>query len=272
LKPGDEVIVENPGYAPMKNIPEMIGAKVKLLERRFENNFQIDVEECKKLISNKTKLIIITNLHNPSGVLLKQSVIEELSVLANEKGILLLIDEIFLAGANISTKSSAMLPNVIITSSLTKVFGLGGLRTGWIIAHKSVAEKCQKMKSYISAAAPYLSEHIAAYLISNEYENLIRRFQSVSQSGLALVDNFINGCKQLEYHKPDGGIICFVKYCNPNSSVNLCKDLLLKKNVLVNPGVYFGCDGFFRLTFSNDIETLRAGLNFTSDYLTNTHV
>jgi aspartate/methionine/tyrosine aminotransferase len=136
LDPGDEFIIEQPGYQPLWLTPELLGARRINWSRNFQKRFRVDVELLKELFTQNTKLVVFTNLHNPSGVLTERTSIEAIATIAEEHGAYVLIDEIFLDGTDIPQSSAFGFPNVIVTSSTTKIYGIGGFHTGWIIAPK----------------------------------------------------------------------------------------------------------------------------------------
>ena len=270
LKPGDEVIVEKPGYEPLYITPKIFGAKTINWVRRIEDDFQINLEYLGDLITKKTRLIIMTNLHNPSGVLTSQKTIQQLSEFAEKKDIYLLIDEIFLDGAFNRQNSSYGLPNVIITSSMTKIYGIGGLRTGWIIAPTEVVKKCQKAKSHTTGCSPYISEIISSHLLKNAKNHILDSYKSLAKKNLAIVKKWIlKNHHLLDWVEPHGGIVCFPKYKSNIPSVNLCNQLLNKYKVLVTPGHYFNLDGHFRLGYGCKTPILEEGLEKLTNGLEN---
>ena len=175
------------------------------------------------LITEKTKLVVLTNLHNPSGVLTKQQKIKTIAKIAEEHGAYVLVDEIFLDGSFTSQPSCFGIPNVIVTSSATKIYGLGGLHTGWIIAPQEIAVQCQKLKAHSTGAASYTSEIMTAHVLRNARVELIERFQKRAKTNFNLLKKWMNNHKEwFEWIEPDGGICVFPKIYNGYS---LCKTL-----------------------------------------------
>jgi aspartate/methionine/tyrosine aminotransferase len=262
LQHGDEVIVEKPGYEPLFSTSKIFGTRNIYWARNFEHDFQLDIESLQNLITKKTKLIVLTNLHNPSGVLIPQKSIQSVAELAEEYNIYVFIDEIFLDGAFHSQCSSFGLPHVIITSSMTKIYGVGGLRTGWIIAPKEVAIKCQNAKSHTTGCSPYISEILSSYLLRNAKDLLINRYQLLSKKNIAIVKKWVKQNNHLlNWVEPHGGVVCFPKYHSDISSEDLCLRLFNTYSILITPGQYFNQDGHFRLSFGCNSEELKAGLN-----------
>jgi len=261
LENGDEVIFEQPGYEPMWLVPAMFGARLRKWERTFENDYRLDLDTLHELIGKKTKMIILTNLHNPSGALVSRSTMKAVSEIARDNDTYVLIDEIFLDASRTPTRSAAGLESVIVTSSITKVYGLGGLRTGWIVADRDTAKRVQTAKFMASAASPYLSEVINATVLLRAKEKILARFRATADRNVEIVKNWIEDKDGiLEWIEPAGGIMCFPRYSLDMDSVSLSRELLEKGDVLVSPGAYFGMEGHFRLTFTVTEDVLREGL------------
>lgn len=268
LSHGDEFIIEQPGYQPMWLTPKMLGARRIDWPRKIENKFRVDNETLKNLITEKTKLVVLTNLHNPSGILTNQKTIKTIAEIAEEHGAYVLVDEIFLDGCFTSQSSSFGLPNVIVTSSATKIYGLGGLHTGWITAPQEIAVQCQKLKAHSTGAASYTSEIMTANVLRNARGELIKRFQKRAKTNLDIIKKWINDHNEwFEWIEPDGGIVCFPRYIMNIPSVKLCKYLFETQKILINPGTYFNQEGFIRLSFGcnelslqNALDALEIGL------------
>jgi len=262
LNQEDEFIVEQPGYQPMWLTPEMLGARRINWPRRFENKFSVDLETLDNLITEKTKLIVLTNLHNPSGIFTDKKAIKAIVKIAEDHDVRVLVDEIFLDGSFISQPSSFGIPNVIVTSSTTKIYGLGGFHTGWIIAPREIAMKCQKLKAHSTGAASHTSEIMTAFILRESRGYLIKRFQKRAKTNFELLKRWISHHKEFfEWIEPDGGIVCFPKYTMDLPSVDLCKHLFDTEKLLVNPGLYFNQEGFIRLSYGCDELSLQDALD-----------
>jgi aspartate/methionine/tyrosine aminotransferase len=270
LKAGDEVIVEQPGYSPLWLVPQMLGAKVIKWPRRFENNFALDLEMLKNNITNRTKLIVITNLHNPSGVLATNESIRAAAEIAADHGAWLVIDEMFLDVASTTQASAVGMNSVIVTASVSKVYGIGGLRTGWIIAPEKVAVQCLKAKWQATVAAPYLSELITAAALTNAKDILVQRCKEIAQRNFPIVQEWLEANEDLlTWVPPDGGVLGFPKFDDSiaTDSVTLAKRLVDEHGVLISPGEYFGQGEHFRITFMNPEGELNTGLRAIAEVI-----
>ena len=263
LQKKDKFIIEQPGYQPMWLTPQMLGGRKIPWLRRFEDDFRLDVDALKNLITNRTKLIVLTNPHNPTGVVADRKFeIKKIAEIAQAKGIYVLIDEIFLDGTDVPQVSAYGLPNVIITSSMTKVYGLGGQRTGWIIAPPEIAAQCQIAKVHANGSTSYVGELMNAYALRNARKLLMQRFTKLSVSNFQVLSKWMDANQDIvEWVRPHGGIMCFPKYRVNMSSIELCHQLLDDHGVMVNPGEYFNMDGHIRLCYTCEEDVLRGGLN-----------
>jgi aspartate/methionine/tyrosine aminotransferase len=270
VEPGSEVIVEQPGYSPLWQVPEMLGVKIKFWHRNFDNGFTLDLESLKESINTKTKLIVITNLHNPSGALAPFEDIKAAAEIAKDNNVYLLIDEIFLDVSSNLQPSAAGLENVIITSSVSKVFGIGGFRTGWIITNDEVSKHCLDAKWRCSVAAPYFSEILIASALSKAHDQLIQRCKDVANKNSPMVKEWIeDNSALLSWVPPKGGVLCFPKFHSRSklTSVELGQKLMSEHSILISPGEYFGLADHFRMSFMLQEHDLKSALNGIVDVL-----
>ena len=144
LNPGDEVVIEQPTYGLLVDVANYLGATVKRFTRKFDAGFAVEPAEIEKVVTAKTRLIVLSNLHNPSGALIAAETLHAIAEIAQQVGAYVLIDEVYLemlfdGEAPFCFPIGQKLANArgnpfIVTSSLTKAYGLSGLRCGWILA------------------------------------------------------------------------------------------------------------------------------------------
>src|SRR6185295_19433776 len=163
IEHGDEVLIEQPTYEPLLALAEYFGAKVKRFARRAENAYRVDLDDLQANISSRTRLIVLTNLHNPSSALIDDETLRRIGVLANEAGARVLVDEVYLEALfEDAPKSSVHLgAQFIATSSLTKGYGLSGLRCGWILAEPDLAQRMRMLHDVFGAVAPHPAERLS---------------------------------------------------------------------------------------------------------------
>jgi aspartate/methionine/tyrosine aminotransferase len=261
IEPGDEVLVEKPAYEPLLAVPRFFRARLKRLERRFEDGYAVDPDTLRAAISPRTKLVILTNLHNPSGVLLSQKAVKELALTAAEKGVMILVDEIYLefAEGRKGTTSFPLSENIIVASSLTKVYGLGGLRCGWLLAPASLAGKVKRLVDYVSVEGVFIGEQISARVF-NRLDSIRARNAPMIKRNLAVVRDFIRGEKGLHWVEPAHGIICFPRIEASLDGDELLRLLLERYETSVVPGHFFEARKHFRLGFGVPTPVLKRGL------------
>ena len=165
---GDEVLIEEPTYDPLLAVARYHGAKIRRFPRPFETEFRIDIEALEKQMTNKVRLIVITNLHNPSSALVDEATLRKIGELARNVGARVLVDEVYLEAMFENAPSSAISlgPEFVVTSSLTKGYGLSGLRCGWIFAEAKVAEKIRRLDDIFAASAPNVMERLSIMAIA----------------------------------------------------------------------------------------------------------
>src|SRR5437899_8885764 len=174
IEPSDEVLIEHPAYGPILDIAHYLEAKVKRFRRHEENGWAIDSAEVRRCVTPKTRLIVITNLHNPTSVLTPESVLREIGDIARSIGALVLVDEVYLDAVyeNTPRTSFHLGREFVVTSSLTKVYGVSGLRCGWILAQPDLAWKMRRLNDLYAATPVYPGEllSVAAF----KHLNLLR--------------------------------------------------------------------------------------------------
>jgi len=169
IEPGDEVLIEQPAYAPLVDVADYLGARVKRVARRFADGFAVDPDEIDQAITPATRLIVLSNLHNPSGALTPEETLRALAEIAARSGAHVLMDEVylemvfdgqppfaFLIGQSLPTGNP-----FIVTNSLTKTYGLSGLRCGWILASPDPAKRIWRFNDLFGVNAPHSVEQLS---------------------------------------------------------------------------------------------------------------
>jgi len=250
LNQGDEIVCEQPGYSPMWISPRMLRVNVVPWYRQYKDGFQLDLEALKELVTKRTKLVAMTNLHNPSHVAVPQSQIKAAAEIAGDRGAKLLIDEMFLDAAFKPQRSAAGMDGVIITASVSKIYGLGGIRTGWIVADKGTARQCQLIKNLTTGSSPYMGEYMNGFAMAKARPALLKRFLSLARRNHAIASRWVRKNSDIiEWVTPAGGLLSYPKYRANMDSVKLCTNIAKKYKLLLSPGTYFGMDGHFRMTY-----------------------
>jgi aspartate/methionine/tyrosine aminotransferase len=262
---GDEVLVEHPAYEPLLDIPELLGAKVRRFERLFERRFHLDIDRLSDQVTPRTRLIILTNPHNPSGILEPPEVLREVGRLATQVGAYVLVDEVYMDFLFESRPRTAVHlgSNFLMTSSLTKVYGLDGLRCGWVLGPRDVVEAMWRLQDFfgVNGVIPGETTSVAAF---EHLERFQKRSQSILAANRPLVDQFMAAHQAaLAWAPPDVGPICFPRL-HSGSADDFSARLRAKYDVGVIPGRFFEMSDHFRVGFGGPTEDLRAGLDRVS--------
>src|ERR1700738_3441484 len=190
---GDEILIEEPTYEPILAVAKYFGAQIKRFARAFEKGYRVDVEEIAKQITPRTRLIVLTNMHNPSSVLIDDETLREIGELAREAGARVLVDEVYLeAMFEAAPRSSVHLgPEFIATSSLTKGYGLGGLRCGWILAAPEIAQQMRLLHDIFGSLAPQPAERLSVVALAN-LPRITARARRILDSNRAVLNRFLD--------------------------------------------------------------------------------
>lgn len=260
LAPGDEVLIENPAYDPLLGAARLLGAKVTRFERRFEAGFAVDPEHVAAAITPKTRLVVITHPHNPSGVALDDATLDALATVAAHHGIYVLIDEVYLDTLTPRPAPSANRSDLFIsTSSLTKSYGLAGLRAGWVLAAPEVAEAVRRVRGTVEAIGSFPGEVMAQVAFRN-IEALAGRARSILEPGREKLVAFVESRTELEWVRPDGGTVGFPRLRGRDNADPFIEKLLEEFDTAVVPGRFFAAPAHFRVAFSGDPTLLTGGL------------
>lgn len=260
LEPGDEVLVEDPAYEPLVALPKYFNTTVKRFSRSPEQNYQPDPLKIGKRLSGKTKLIILSDLHNPSGIKLDKDVLTKIIDLAEDYEFHLLIDEVYLEFLHPQGERTAanLSDQIITTRSLTKAFGLDDVRLGWIIAEASKAEKIRKLQDLFMTSMAFPSERIGAIALDKADKMLEQNLKLLDQN-FDRVKEFVDNHDELSWQTPEYGSIGFVKY-EKGSVEELVEYSLAKHDTLVAPGRFFGMPKYFRIGWGLPTDILEEGL------------
>jgi hypothetical protein len=259
--PGDAVLAEKPAYEPLLAVPRLLGAEVRRFERSLENGYRVDPDEFRSVLGAGTKLVLMTNPHNPSGVALGREEIRALAVIAGERGATLLVDEVyleFLEGESAGTSFGAA-PNIAVTSSLTKVFGLSGLRCGWVLAPVGLASALRKLMDHMFAEPVFIGEQVASKLFAR-LDRMKAASKPLVEANFRTVREFMGKEDALEWAEPSPGIIAFPRLRGAGDAGELVRRLLEEHGTCVVPGRFFEEPRSFRLGFGVPKGELERGL------------
>lgn len=273
IEPGQEVIFELPNYMQMWGLARAFGAEVKPLWLREELGWQPDPEELKKLITEKTKLIILTNPNNPTGSILSQEIRKEIINLAAQNGAWLLVDEVYRGAEKDGQETPSFwgeYDKVIVVGGLSKAYGLPGLRLGWLVAPGELVRKIWTYHDYTTISVSALTDYLGTLALQPERRlKLLSRTRSILRENLPILENWLKSFGTLfHYHLPRAGAILFAGYNLPVDSLTLVETVRKEKSVLLVPGEHFKVEKHLRFGFGARPEYLKKALERVSEVIT----
>jgi aspartate/methionine/tyrosine aminotransferase len=260
VHPGEEVLIERPTYDPLLAILDHIGAKVTRFERPAEHGFQLDLGELERKLTAETRLVILCNLHNPSAALTDETTMRQVGAMAAKVGARVLVDEVYLetlfdqpwrSGFHLGT-------NFVITSSLTKAYGLSGIRCGWILAQPELVQRMWKVVDFTYGSPVHPAELLGVIVLDN-LDRVRNRARALLESNRLLVNEFLAKHPQLDCEPSRFGTTVFPRLAVGRTS-EFVRILREQFETSVVPGEFFEQPDHFRIGFCRDTATVRGGL------------
>jgi aspartate/methionine/tyrosine aminotransferase len=259
--PGDDVLIERPAYDPLLALPRLLGARVVRFERRRESGFALDVEAVRAALTPKTRLIILTSPHNPTGARASEADLEALAALAAEANAHALVDEVYLdaSGGPRPRPAATIDARLVSSSSLTKSYGLAGLRCGWCVASPEIAERIRRARDIVDAVGAFPAERLAVRAFEH-LDALADRARRLVAPNLARLRAALTVRPEIEWLEPVGGTVAFPRLRDAETSDALAAWLLTHAGTAIVPGRFFDEPAHFRIGFGVKAETLAGGL------------
>ncbi len=259
LKPGDEAVVIMPNYPPLRDLPKGLGAEVKEFKLRPQDDFVLDVKALEKAITNKTSLVVMTNINNPASSIITKDQLVAVSKMAERRKFHVLCDETFreLAFEKKPPTAAEFGSRMVVTNTMSKVYGMGGLKIGWIVAGGKALERIKNVTEYNTVCPSSISDRIALAVLSNKGK-FIERARSIIKRNRPVVEDWLQRNEKVHWNDPGVGNVAFPKV---DADVDRLAAVLLKDySTIIASGSYFGVKGRFRLGFGRKTEDLAAGL------------
>lgn len=259
ISPGDEVLIESPTYELLIGAASFLGAKITRFERKPRDAFRLDLAEVRRVLSSDIRLIVITNLHNPSGALIAEDELRELGSLARKVGARVLIDEVYLDSAVPPRRSSVHLgPEFVATNSLTKVYGLSGLRCGWVLAEAELAERMWRLNDLFGVNQAHQAERLGCIAFDHLDEINSANPQMLADNRASW--NAFAGERDDLYCAPaEHGITAFSRWAGGDTQ-RLDDHLRAHYDTSVVPGRWFEMPDHFRVGFGLLTADFKEGL------------
>jgi aspartate/methionine/tyrosine aminotransferase len=260
-EPGDEILVEQPTYELILSTAKYLGLEINRFPRRAENNFAIDLADVERNMTTRTRVIVICNLHNPTGALTPDSTLREIGKLAAKVGARVLVDEVYREMLFESVPASAFHidpERFIVTNSLTKAYGLSGLRCGWVLSSPDLARRMFRINDLHGATFAHPAELLSVIALE-KLPQIAARMKFMLDTNRRLLRDSLLKRDDLDYFWPEYGTIVFPRLKNGNAD-SLCQLLRRDFETSVVPGRFFEGPDRFRVGVGLPTESVREAL------------
>jgi aspartate/methionine/tyrosine aminotransferase len=260
-EPGDEVLIEQPAYEPLVTTARYLGLTVSYFQRSPDQGFGIDLDDLARQMTPRTRVIAITNLHNPSGAFCPTSALREIAAVACKANVFVLVDEVYQEMLFETQPQSAFHVDperFVITNSLTKAYGLSGLRCGWVLASPDVAQRVRRINDLHGVNSVHPGELLSVTALE-KLPQISARMSGLLQINRRVLHEFLDTRADVDVYWPEYGTIVFPRLRHGNSD-QLCKFLREHFDLSVVPGRFFGAPEHFRVGVGGATEMVAAGL------------
>jgi aspartate/methionine/tyrosine aminotransferase len=265
LRPGDDVAMEVPNYMQIPGVARSLGAAVRTFRLRQDTGWEPDWDEFERAVTPQTRLLYLSNPNNPTGAVLSEEAMRRIARRCDETGTWLLADEVYL-GAEIDrprTRSFWGLGDrVIVTSGLSKAYGIPGVRIGWLVGPTALAAECWTQHDYITIGPNKMSDRIARVAVQPENrERCYARTRDILRHNLPIAREWIGHFGgRVSWHEPQAGAIALLKYSGDEPSVAIAERVRTEQSTLIVPGSHVGLEGSLRIWLGGGEAFLREGL------------
>ena len=269
LAAGDHVIAPYPAYQQLYSVPRALGCDVSLWKVGPDSDYRYDVQALEKLLTPKTRLIVVNTPHNPSGAMLAEEDLRRVHALAESLRAMVLCDEAYRwltipGGASLAPPIFNLGPRGISVGTVSKPFGLPGLRIGWIAAPREIVAACWEMRDYVSLSPGKLNDALACLAIRHR-EKIIERNAGIIEPNLSRMRAWIAGHEGLlSWREPRGGLLALLRYELDIPSLELANRLAEEYSVMLAPGSVFGYEHHLRIGMGQRPSVFSEGLDRTS--------
>jgi aspartate/methionine/tyrosine aminotransferase len=260
VRQGDDVLVERPGYDPLMGPPALLGATVTRFDRRFEDGYRIDPDAVRAAMTPRTRLVVVTNTHNPTGVLAADEALDEVGRIAERHGAHVLVDEVYIDSVPGRRRpAAARSPAFITTNSLTKSYGLSGLRCGWVVAAPEVADRVRRARDIVDGTGSFPAERLSVLAFS-QIDRLAARARAILDANGRAIREFLAARPELEHVPPAGGTVVFPRIRGVADADPFLETLVREYETGLVPGRFFEAPAHFRVSFGGRADVLAEGL------------
>jgi aspartate/methionine/tyrosine aminotransferase len=266
LEPGDKVAVMIPNYLQTWGLAQNFGAQVRPIQLHEKEGWEPFAEEIRSAIAPGTKLVVVTNPHNPTGHILSDASRKVILERAAEVGAWILADEVYQGaerdGNTTPSFWSSGYEKVIVVNGLSKAYGLPGLRIGWIVAQPAFSQEAWARHDYTTIGPSGATDHLATVALDPHVrQKLIERTRHILQSNYPVLEAWLKSFGDtFSWHPPQAGAICWARYRQGLSGPEIVEKIRAQHSVLLVPGDQFGMPGFIRFGYGEELQHLQAAL------------
>ncbi len=257
---GDEILIEQPTYALLLDTSRYLGLEIKRFQRPASADYQIDIDDLRRQVSSRTKLIVLCNLHNPTGAFTPESTLREIGEIARRVGARVIVDEVYLEMLWEKHPQSAFHidPEVFLsTNSLTKAYGLSGIRCGWILASPEIVQRIRHFEDLHMGTNVHPAE-LMGVIAFQKLDQIAAMQKKRLDENRKLLREVLESQSVLEYFWPENGAIIFPRV--KGSAAKFLARLRSEYEVSVVPGEFFEDPQRVRIGVSGTTESVRASL------------
>lgn len=265
IEAGDGFALEVPNYMQLWGIPRSLGADVATFRLQPDRCWEPDWEEFDRAVTPATRLVYVSNPNNPTGAVLTEESMRRIVERVEKAGAYLIADEVYRgaeATGPLSKSFWGMSDRVIVTSGLSKAWGIPGVRIGWIVGPEELIAQCWNQHDSLTICPNKMSDRLARIAVTAQNrEKCYARTRVVLNTNLEIAREWVRGFRGLlEWREPQAGAIALVKYRAEIPSVDLCERIRTRQSTLIVPGKYLGIEGFLRIWLGGREDYMREGL------------
>ena len=263
LEAGDDALIETPGYDPLFAAARAAGATVVPFTRSWDRGFALDPDVVRAALTPRTKLIVLSNAHNPSGSVASGDALEQIGVMAQAIGGRVLVDEVYAEAQyrnDPPPRAAARLgPVFVSTNSLTKAYGLAGLRCGWVVAEPGISQRIRNARDIVDGSGAFVAERLA--LTAFERLDALRaRARDILSGNLAMLRDMAVSHQRLEWLEPEAGTTAFPRVRGVDDTAAFVDRLIVEHDTIVVPGRFFQAPSHIRISFGGRREMVAEAL------------
>ena len=265
LRPGDELAMEVPNYMQLPGVARSLGATVRTFRLRQDHDWEPDWDEFERAVTDRTRVLYLSNPNNPTGSVLSASAMQRIVNRCESTGTWILADEVYL-GAEIDRERTpsfwGMSDRVIVTSGLSKAYGIPGIRVGWMVGPQSVLASCWSQHDYLTIGPNKMSDELARVAVEPQNrERCYARTRAILAHNVPIAREWIAQFGgRLTWREPQAGAICLVRYDSDTKSLDIAERVRVNQSTLIVPGSHVGLEGYLRIWLGGREEFLREGL------------